>query len=131
VSTEERPGPAAAPGRIALRSPLEAFLWIFITRLIALVTASRVALPAADPADPADPADDADAPGSVDPARARRVSASRPSAGPVPADAEPSGAADRPAGRPHAASRAVAVTTAASLVAGAAAFAAGRRRGRR
>ena len=77
MTAEEGRDESAAPGRIALRSPLEAFLWIFITRLIALLTASRGAgaAPGSIAHPPGDPA-----PGS-DPDRARRVAASRPPVG--------------------------------------------------
>jgi len=126
VTAEEGRDESAAPGRIALRSPLEAFLWIFITRLIALLTASRGAgaAPGSIAHPPGDPA-----PGS-DPDRARRVAASRPPVDAGSTTADPAMVAPRSAAT-DATARAVAVTAAASVVAGAAAFAAGRRRGRR
>jgi len=123
VSTEDAPEPAAAPGRIALRSPLEAFLWIFITRLIALLTASR--LPSTD--DRSD--DDAIATNgsdAADPARARRVASSGPAR---PAVGEPDAPAPTAPGTDHA--RAVTITAATAVVGAAAAFALGRRRGAR
>ena len=122
MSDEGRPEPAAAPGRIALRSPLEAFLWIFITRLIALVTAGRASSAIAEPTGDAT----AIGPERDDPGRARRVAASRPS-GPTPTAPEPSD----PAAPRDERTRTVAITAATAVVGAAAAFAVGRRRGAR
>jgi len=127
VTADEGAEQAAAPGRIALRSPLEAFLWIFITRLIALLTATRgtgTSTGSTGGSPPVDPAS------GSDPDRARRVAASRPPVDAGSTAADPATVAPRSAAT-DATARAVAVTAAASVVAGAAAFAAGRRRGRR
>jgi hypothetical protein len=125
VSVEDAPEQTGPPGRIAVRNPLEAFLWIFITRLIALVTATRAA---GAPAASDDDRNPTDATADPDPDRARRVAGSRPPTDPLDAAPAARGAARTATSEDRA--RAVAVTAAASVVAGAAAFAAGRRRGR-
>ena len=135
----DAPGPGAAPAttsgeapRLALRSPVEVLLWIFLTRLVALVMPTRSGGPAAT-TDSTDTSASTGPGTPADPNRAGRVAASRPGPG-APAAADPSGRThgDATAGRRDASStRAIAVTTATALAAGAAAFAAGRRRGAR
>ena len=113
--------------RLALRSPVEVLLWIILTRLMALVMPTRAGDRHPRPDD--DHGADRDAvpsrPTSVDAARAARVAASQRNAPPVTAAA--TGVRDPS----PTTSRTVAVTAATALAAGAAAFAAGRRRGTR
>ena len=117
-------GSTPGPSTLVARSSLEAFLWIFVTRLIALLTSGRAA---SAPEARAEVGGAPDRP-TVDPARARRVAASRGEAvggAPVvpPAPTIARTGEDR--------ARAVAVTAATAAVGAAAAFAVGRRRGSR
>lgn len=119
----------ARPATLVARSPVEAFLWVFITRLLALLSGGLSGRGAASVVED----DDAPTTRASDPNRAQRVRASRPQPtdpGPVAAghrDADPDGGATGRAER----NRAVAITTTAAVVGAAAAFAAGRRRGAR
>jgi len=125
-----------APTRLAARSPIEAFLWIFVTRLIALLTATRAPTGPTAPtgtsptdAGPGDAPRRAGRAEAADPVRARRVAGSRRTGAPEPGpDADPAAAAAAGSGDT---TRALAVTTAVALVGGATAFAVGRRRGAR
>ncbi len=121
------------PPRLAVRSPLEMYLWIFISRLVAILLAPRSSTTSTEVRDPSPPPPNAAATataaatgtgtGTADPATELAAHAH----GPRPDR--------RGAGRPDAAVTARAsgtvALTAATGVAAVAAFALGRRRGRR
>jgi len=126
---------ASAAPRLALRSPVEIFVWIFLTRLLAVVMPTRAATRDHGAGTGSGTHPPSGAP--VDPRRVGRVAASRSATDATRSPVSPPSGAPTATGPPASSpdapitSRTIVLTAATAVAAGAAAFAAGRRRGAR